>query len=65
LGQNGDCAECNDGYDTAPGVTSHGIAGGEIVGEIVEMPSLPADAVVPTEAGVIVGDGISISAPQE
>lgn len=65
LGQNGDCAECNDGYDTVPGVTSHGVAGGEIVGEIVEMPSVPADAVVPTEAGVIVGDGISISAPQE
>ncbi len=65
LGQNGDCGEptCADGaIDTAPSTDA---GGHPVVGEIIEAPGIPANAVVPTESGVIVGDGISISAPAQ
>ena len=63
LGQDGDCG---DGFSTIgqPGVSHHD-GGGQIVGEIVDTPGIPANAIVPTEAGVIVGEGISISAPAQ
>jgi pilus assembly protein CpaC len=70
LGQDGDCTECGDGYTTLdvagqrPGAGGQ-IVDGNVVGEIIEAPSIPANAIVPSAQGVIVGDGISISAPTQ
>ncbi len=64
LGQDGDCGDCVDGYST--GNTIGGpVNQRPIVGEIIEVPGIPPHAVVPTQQGVIVGEGISISAPTE
>ena len=69
LGQDGDCGDGMDGYSIIGQPSAgHPYGGnpygqGQIAGEIVEVPGIPPGAIVPTEAGVIVGEGISISAP--
>jgi pilus assembly protein CpaC len=70
LGQDDDCSECGDGYTTIDAAGQQPfvggqIVGGNVVGEIIEAPSIPANAIVPSAQGVIVGDGISISAPTQ
>jgi pilus assembly protein CpaC len=70
LGQVDDCSECGDGYTTIDAAGQQPfvggqIVGGNVVGEIIEAPSVPANAIVPSAQGVIVGDGISISAPTQ
>lgn len=70
LGQVDDCSECGDGYTTIDAAGQQPFVGGQIVdgnviGEIIEAPAIPANAIVPSAQGVIVGDGISISAPTQ
>ena len=70
MGQDGDCGECTDGFSTInsnPHVVPHvgGATTGPVAGEIIESQGLPAGVVVPTEQGVVVGEGISISAPAQ
>ena len=65
LGQDGDCAEIDGGYSSINYAAQQPVAGGHVVGEIIEATSIPANAIVPSEQGVIVGDGISISAPTQ
>jgi pilus assembly protein CpaC len=67
LGQNGDCGPeaGGDGYTSFNplGGSPNVLGGSPIVGEIIESPTAPSRPVVPTPQGVIVGDGVSISAP--
>jgi len=69
LGGNGDCEGEKEGYYQDGFSTlsppANQPASGPVVGEIIEPEGMPSGAVVPTEEGVVVGDGISISAPNE
>ena len=60
LGSNEDCGEgLNQGYDA-------GYGHGEVVGEVIESTgSIPPQAIVPTAEPLIVGEGVSISAPTQ
>lgn len=63
LGQDGDCGPYEDSFSPiAP--PPHPPANGPVVGEVIEPQGIPGGAVVPTQEGVVVGEGISISAPQ-
>lgn len=65
LGQDGDCGEIDGGYSTINYGAQQPTVGGHVVGEIIEAPAIPSNAIVPSEQGVIVGDGVSISAPAQ
>jgi len=63
LGQEGDCGDGAPGYQSVGNSVSQPVVSGPVIGEIIESPIAPSQPVVPTPQGVIVGDGVSISAP--